>query len=424
MKLQILGNKMVLISPPYRSEGVEWYFRYQPQDYRVIDNHLGNTQDVKAMIKALGKRDVVVYSDVVFNHMANESFKRSDLNYPGDAVLNEYKTRRNYFEKQKLFGNLDQNLFSANDFHQPPRCITNYSDTGDVQFNRLCGGSGDRGLPDLKPNRWVVKQQQNYLKALKRLGVKGFRIDAAKHMSNEHINAVFTPSIIANTHVFGEVITTGNIGTTEYDRFLAPYLRETGHSAYDFPLFNTIRESFQFGGALSNLIDPLAFGKSLQPSKAITFVITHDIPNNAGFRYQIMGPQDEHLAYAYILGRDGGVPMVYTDHNESGDDRWVEAYKRSDIRNMIRFHNKTQGSGMQIIGHGDCFLLFKRDDKGVVGINKCGSNQEYWVDTDVYKLQRNKNYRNVFDGNDVEVIKTQWHRFVIPARQSKLWLLD
>jgi alpha-amylase len=57
---------------------------------------------------------------------------------------------------------------------------------------------------------------QYYLKALKHLGIKGFRIDAAKHMSNEHIKAVFTPSILANTHVFGEVI------KTQWHRFVIP----------------------------------------------------------------------------------------------------------------------------------------------------------------------------------------------------------
>ncbi len=55
-----------------------WWQRYQPQDYRVIDNALGNTTDFKNMVEALDHVGVLVYADVVFNHMANEAHLRSD----------------------------------------------------------------------------------------------------------------------------------------------------------------------------------------------------------------------------------------------------------------------------------------------------------------------------------------------------------
>ncbi len=82
----------------------------------------------------------------------------------------------------------------------------------------------------------VISQQQAYLQALKNLGVKGFRIDAAKHMPNSHMNAVLTSTIKSGVHVFGENITGGGAGDLEHDRFLAPYLSGTDHGAYDFPL--------------------------------------------------------------------------------------------------------------------------------------------------------------------------------------------
>ncbi len=327
-----LGYKEVLVAPPLKSEGNEWWGRYQPQDYRIIDNPLGNREDFKAMIDVLRGRGVVVYADIVFNHMANEAWKRKDLNYPGSEVLQKYKDNRNYYERQKIFGDLNNNLFSKNDFHLPRKCISNYNDVGDVQYNRLCSGQGDPGLPDLYANNWVIEQQKTYLQGLKAMGVKGFRVDAAKHMKIEHINNVFTKEIMSGMHVFGEIITQGGAGNAEYDNFLQPYLQFTRHGAYDFPLFSTIRKAFKSDGSLSSLADPLGYGLALENNRANTFVITHDIPNSEGFRYQIMHIQDEHLAYAYILGRDGGVPMVYSDHNESGDQRWLDAYKRSDIK--------------------------------------------------------------------------------------------
>lgn len=115
----------MLISPALKSSGNEWWARYQPQDLRVIDSPLGNKTDLQTLIKTLQDYGVEVYSDVVFNHMANESWKRSDLNYPGSEVLASYTNQAYYYQQQKLFGDLSHNLFSQNDFH-PEGCITDW----------------------------------------------------------------------------------------------------------------------------------------------------------------------------------------------------------------------------------------------------------------------------------------------------------
>lgn len=427
------GYRMVLVSPPLKSSGNQWWARYQPQDYRVIDNPLGNTRDFQEMINTLKQQNIVVYSDIVLNHMANEASQRADLNYPGQAILNQYASRPGYFENLKLFGQLNSQLFSAADFHAPG-CISNYDNPWQVQNLRLCGSPPDPGLPDLTPNKRVIDQQQAYLKSLKSLGVKGFRVDAAKHMSTEHINRVFTPDIKSNVHVFGEIITSGGAGTGEYDNFLKPYLQQTGHSAYDFPLFSTIFTAFKPSGSLSQLVDPLAYGQALQPQRAVTFVTTHDIPNNQGFRYLIMDPVDETLAYAYLMGRDGGVPMVFSDHNESAEQhpedsgRWQNAYQSSHLRNMVHFHNRSQGQPMKMIAHNDCALLFTRgrvDAQGIVGINKCGFSQSFPVDTGQVKFFWFRNYRDVLDSSAESIhIASKHYSFSIPARTARMWLLE
>lgn len=417
-----LGYKKVLVSPAYKSTGSAWWARYQPQDYRVIDNPLGDTNDFKAMVNALKAKGVDVYADIVFNHMANESAIRSDLNYPGTTILNQYSASSTYYNSNKLFGDLSTNLFGSGDFH-PAGCITNWNDPGHVQYWRLCGGGGDTGLPDLDSNSWVIAQQKAYLQTLKNYGVKGFRVDAAKHMTNYHINAVFDSGIKSGVHVFGEIITSGGAGNTEYDNFLAPYLSSTGHNAYDFPLFASIRSAFSYSGSMNQLVDPAAYGQALPASKAVTFTVTHDIPLNDGFRYQIMNATDETLANAYILGRDGGTPMMYSDHNESGDNRWVNLYKRTDIANMIKFHNGVQGRSMDIVNYSDCFIMFRREHVGIVGINKCGSGQDVWVDTNAEGLWWYRNYKDTLTGN-TQYITSQWHNFHIPARSARMWLMQ
>lgn len=413
------GYAAVLVAPPLKSEGSQWWARYQPQDYRVIDHPLGNTQSFRSMINTLNAWGVKVYADIVLNHMANEAAQRPDLNYPGSRILGLYAANRSYWNNQRLFGDLNNNFLSSWDFG-PANCISNYSDVFQVQNWRLCGAPPDPGLPDLIGNSWVVQQQQAYLWALKNMGVAGFRIDAAKHMPIAHINAVLSMGLKSNMHVFGEVIT-GGVGELEHDRFLRPYLDGTGHGAYDFPLFNQIRLAFQFGGSLNRLVDPLAFGQALPSDRAVTFTVTHDIPNNAGFRYLILDPTDETLAYAYILGRNGGVPLLYSDNNESGDNRWVNAYLRSDLRAMIRFHNANQGNDMQVLSYSDCHLIFRRGNRGIVGINKCGSTINATVNMAGSVLWWNTDYRDVLTGNITRITGNN-HSFSLPARSARLWM--
>jgi len=418
-----LGYDKVLVAPAYKSTGNQWWARYQPQDLRIIESPLGNTHDFKDMIAALKSKGVETYADIVLNHMANESWKRSDLNYPGSELLSNYAANSDHYNSISIFGNIQNGWLGASDFH-PAGCISNYGNPGDVQYWRLCGGNGDTGLPDLDPNNYVVAQQKSYLNALKAMGVTGFRVDAAKHMSNYHINAVFTNDIKNGVHVFGEIITSGGAGDGSYDNFLAPYLNGTGHSAYDFPLFASIRSAFNSGGSMNQLVDPGAYGQALPNSRAVTFTTTHDIPNNSGFRYQIMDGTDEHLATAYIMGRDGGVPMIYSDHNESNDgSRWVNMYKRNDIKGMLKFHNGTKNRGMQIMSNNNCILLFNREHVGVVGINKCSGGQDIWVNTANHNLWWNTNYRDTLS-NDVQRITSQWHKFYLPGRQARMWLKD
>lgn len=419
-----LGYKKVLVSPAYKSSGDEWWARYQPQDLRIIQSPLGDTTDFKEMVQALKSKGVETYADIVLNHMANESWKRDDLNYPGAEILTSYTADSAYYNSIKLFGDLNTNYVGASDFH-PAGCITDWGNPGEVQYWRLCGGDGDTGLPDLDPNYWVVAQQQAYLQALKNLGVTGFRVDAAKHMNSYHINQVFNDDIKSGMHIFGEIITSGGAGDSSYDSFLAPYLNDTTHGAYDFPLFASMRSAFGMGGSMNQLVNPGAYGQALPGSRSVTFSITHDIPTNDGFRYQIMDSTDEYLANAYITGRNGGVPMIYSDHNESNDgSRWVDLYKRADIQGMLKFHNATQGTGMQVMSNNDCILLFKRDHKGIVGINKCDSGQDIWVDTSVHNLWWYKNYRDTLDAADVQYINSTWHKFYLPPRQARMWLME
>nr|WP_117233214.1 alpha-amylase family protein [Vibrio maerlii] len=401
-----LGYKTVLVSPPMKSlktdSGTQWWQRYQPQDYRVIDNQLGNTVQFKAMVEELKAYDLRVYVDVVFNHMANESSIRDDLEYPNHNDLRDYAKHKAYFDKQKLFGELSQPLFTEDDFEEAFG-IEDWKDKWQVQSGRISGGPSDPGLPTLRANANVVKQQQNYLLALKDMGVKGFRIDAAKHMTLEHLELVWTEEITEGVHIFGEIITDGGATAEEYEIFLEPYLNRTRLGAYDFPLFNTVFEAMAEDGSLESLINPYCFGQALSRMRAITFAITHDIPNNDVFMDLVMDEEMEWLAYAYIMGRDGGVPLIYTDldtsgiKDEAGLPRWKDAWRNPKMVAMIAFHNSVHGEVMESISATEDTLLFSRGEKGYVALNKADKGCVFEVKSEqpLYDCLSGKTYQSL-----------------------------
>ncbi|BBM67077.1 alpha-amylase [Vibrio alfacsensis] len=376
-----LGYGSVLVSPPMKSAQDErWWQRYQPQDYRVIENALGNTIDFRNMVEALAQVGVLVYADVVFNHMANEAHLRRDLQYPRQDVMDAYQEQAAKYQDLLLFGDLSKPLFDETDFVEPFG-IKDWKDKWEVQNGRITGGPKDPGLPTLRVCPNVIEQQRAYLNALKALGVKGFRIDAAKHMTLEHLKQVWTDEITRDVHIFGEIITDGGATVEEYELFLEPYLKETRLGAYDFPLFSTIFKAFSKKGSFKSLIDPYCFGQALSNGRAITFAVTHDIPNNDVFLDLVMDEESEWLAYAYILGRDGGVPLIYTDLDTSGikgkegKPRWKNAWKDERMAKMIAFHNLVHGEPMTVLEGNDDMLALQRGDKGILVLNKSSRAQ-------------------------------------------------
>lgn len=411
-----LGYKYVLVSTPAKSDGGLWWARYQPQDYRVIDHPLGNKQTFSRMIEQLHTAGVKVIADIVLNHMANEAHKRQDLFYPGQSVLADYADRAEYFEANRLFGDLSENFLSAYDFNSSG-CITNYRDPGNVQFGRICSDPKDAGLPDLNANAWVISVQQNYINALKDLGVAGFRIDAAKHMPVSHINAVFTDEILEGSFVFGEVITYGGVDTWEYRAFLEPYLLGTDHLAYDFPLLTTIKYAFSPNGRLEDLAFARERGLALSVQRAITVATTHDIANSQ-FEYFLLTPEDELLASAYIIAMGQGMPLIYSETDDPGRRRWKDFHSRALIADMIAFHNNMIEEETRFIYASKCLIAVARGDRGLLTLNKCGGTITPSINVSGIFPQDSQ-----FVSNDGRTIRTQNNTLNVEfkSRQITVW---
>lgn len=416
-KIAELGYGAILIAPPLYSDerGPEWWQRYQPKDYRVVRSYLGGKKQLEQAIQALHASNVRVYADVVFNHMANEKSARNDpYNFPGDRELARYLSEAESFERDRLYGDLSVGLFCQRDFN-PQGDICNWNDLHESQELWLSG------LPDLDLNDWVVEQQKACLSALNRLGFDGYRIDAIKHLPYDHIARVFQTEILNGKFVFGEALTCND---HEECLFLWPLLYITSISFYDFPLHETLRRTFSTTGSMRELVNPAANGQALHWSRAVTFSITHDIPNNDGFRWQMLDPQDEFLANVYIMGRDGGIPLVFSDHNQSAArynsdrNRWNEAWSRQDTAGMIAFHNAVHGTPQRPLFEHDGFIVFARGDRGIVAINKTDEWQHPRIWTNGLKQGR---YHCMIHGYDMQV-SGEWFDLGIPPRQAQMWL--
>ncbi len=159
-----------------------------------------------------------------------------------------------------------------------------------------------------------------YLRRLVRLGADGFRFDAAGAIPPEFLRwALPTLGTVA---AFGEIVS-HRVGD------LHPYLDVSGLRMLDFPLLSTLREALAPGGDLRVLRDPAAFGRALDPARAVGFVRNHDIErgqaNDKGidetaYRTRFGVGWDEasgrldrtsvDLAHAYLFAREGGTPYV------------------------------------------------------------------------------------------------------------------
>lgn len=409
------GFGAILIPPILYSDpnSEYWWQRYQPKDYRILLSQLGTKKELETIISNAHNKNLKIYADIVINHMANEA--RDDrYNFPGEKELANYKKKRQYFNDNMLYGDLSKGIFSPYDFNTPDG-IDNWNDREDVVYGEL------GGLPDLNSNDWVLEQQRILFQKLCEMEFDGFRIDAIKHITEKKIDNIADADFTKNKFIFGEVLTTNE---KEEDVFMAPFLEETHITAYDFPLFTTLRDAFSLGGNLKTLIDPQAYGNALPWYRSLTFTINHDLPYNDTFRTLMLSGHDEHLANAYILGRDGGVPLIFSDNNESSyecdKNRWKDSHLRYDIIQMINFHNSVHGLPMIMLYENENCIIFRRGAKGIVAINKSDSwhNVNIWT----WGMENPAKYRCQIHQHEMTLNGSSYFNLAVPPRAAQMWL--
>src|SRR5213592_3109886 len=163
------GFTAVQVSPPQEhsiTPNHDWSERYQPVSYSLARSRSGTDIELADMVTRCNKVGVGIIADAVINHMTN-------FPSPGTGSNGTAYTKYEY-----------PGLYTASDFHTPC-ALNNYQSAANVQDCELFS------LPDLKTESPSVRQKiAGYLIALARLGVAGFRIDAAKHIQQVDLNEI------------------------------------------------------------------------------------------------------------------------------------------------------------------------------------------------------------------------------------------
>lgn len=320
-RLRRLGASHVLVSPPQLSHSsASWWGRYQPVDFTRIEGPLGDAGDLHGLCRAAREQGLAIVVDAVLHHLSNES---RYIRMRGNRILS---AQYPYFSARDLAG-----------------------------VHRLGRG---RGLPILDTSSaWVRSQLREYLRRLYDLGVRGFRFDSAKHM-NPHLFPELLAGLPPMLH-FGELV----YGSP--DDFPPAYWASM--RAYDFPLAAAMRSAFAPGGDLGSLLSP----RALWGPHSVPFVNHHDlVKNRSGFSaFRVADGLDRRLAYAYMLARGEGAPLVY-----GGDLRYAE------VKAGMEFHRQTVGLTVRPVAANRTVLALARGGTALLGINKGGSSHALSVE--------------------------------------------
>jgi len=325
------GYSHVQIAPAQKSNpSDQWWARYQPVDYSVIEGK-GTEAELKRLIKKAHGCGIKVIADVVFNHMASlDAFK--DLNFPG---------------------------IPASNFHA--KCDINYNDGNrDSEVNCWLGG-----LPDLDQSKpAVVAAQKKHLKKLLSLGIDGIRFDAAKHMPADALKKYMdyiNQQSKGNAWNYLEVIEDSDTRGEDYNSVAA---------VEDFILYRSMKAAFVLGGDLRSL----RVAGAIPDPRSVTFGRNHD--NIRELNTQAIDPytdrSDAFLATAFVLARENGTPLVFNwDNLDNAFIKFGVKFRRTMVERQKAGANVKENV-LSVID-SPTVLIMERGGEGFFVVNKASA---------------------------------------------------
>ncbi len=386
------GVAAVQVSPPQEHSIVpshDWSERYQPVSYSIARSRSGTEAQFVDMVTRCRAVGVGIIVDAVINHMTN--FPSPGLGSNGTA-----------YSKYDYPG-----LYAPSDFH--PACrVTDYQDAANVQDCELLG------LPDLNTGLPSVRQTiAEYLLMLARLGVEGFRIDAAKHIQQVELDDILA---LVNTalasegrplpYVFLEVIGGAGEALSPRDYFGEGYASGGAADITEFTFVGVGNKFRGVGGEYLAQLDPngppgsrfseAAWGL-LPADKALVFLQNHDTQRQCGIGYR--DGDTFRIANVWMLAQPYGFPKILSGYafdcplgsamgppsDANGHTnpvvcaasletatigQWVCEHRDPYIRSMIGFRRVVAGTAIvDWWDNGANAIAFSRGDRGFVALN-------------------------------------------------------
>ncbi|KAG5345659.1 AMY1 amylase, partial [Acromyrmex charruanus] len=366
--------------------GRPWFERYQPISYKIISRS-GNKSEFSNMVKRCNKAGVRIYVDAVINHMTVN-------------IRPAYGVGRSSAQPDKL--RYPAVPYSSKDFNHPTCTIQNYNNATEVRNCELSG------LHDLDQSKlYVRKKIVQFLNSLIDLGVAGIRIDAAKHMWPNDLNAIYKgikklsskngfPQN-AESYIYQEVIDLGGeaVNKFEYNDFA---------SVIEFLYGIILGKMFRGQDSLTRLqtFNDTDTWKLMPSGDALIMIDNHDNQRGHGaggatiLTYK--NPKPYKMAAAFMLAYPYGHPRImssfaFTDPNQgppadsygniispkivNGEcvNGWVCEHRWPQIYRMVQFRNLVNGENVHNWwSNGKNQIAFSRGAKGFIAFNVEGSS--------------------------------------------------
>ncbi|HET7234689.1 MAG TPA: alpha-amylase family protein [Longimicrobium sp.] len=389
------GYAAVQVSPPQehsvQASGT-WSERYQPVSYTVERSRSGTGAEFRAMVARCGAAGVGVYVDAVINHMTN-------VPSPGVGSNGTAYSKYSY-----------PGLYAPADFHAPCT-VSDYASAANVQDCELYG------LPDLDTGSPTVRGKiAEYLLGLARMGVAGFRIDAAKHIQQVELDSIVgrvNRTLAAEgrplPYWFAEVSAGAGEALGPSDYFGLGYASGGAADITEFT-FRGVGDKFLGTGGqhLSQLnpnglpgsrFSPEAWGL-IPADKAVVFLENHDTQRQGGIGYRDAAAY--RLASVWMLAQPYGYPSVLSGYafdratlsgtqmgppsdgsgatlpvacaarlEAAAPGDWVCEHRDPAVLRMVAFRREVAGTD---VNHwwddGANAIAFSRGAKGFVAINR------------------------------------------------------
>lgn len=362
------GFSAVQVSPPQEHLSTEysyWWERYQPVSY-IINSRSGNEDQFKSMVSRCNNAGIDIYVDAVINHMSG--FEN------GVGFSGTHFTHFNY-----------ENLYEYKDFHHCGRNnddnIVNFNDRYELFNCELLN------LADLNTSSAHVRNRiTEYLNKLLDFGVRGFRIDAAKHIDPSDLMQIKN-GLKHKPYILQELIVNPGepISYNEYES-----IGDVSVFSYSFLVGQAFKQNKL--GALRNI--NMGLPKS---EEAIVFIDNHDL-QRIFERSSLLTYQEDvatfQLAQVFMLTWPYGYPQVFSgynmkdfnqgppvdelrrtksvlDSNNKCNPNWTCEHRLTEVSNLVRFRNYTNDAFYisDWWSNGSDQIAYSRGPLGYVVIN-------------------------------------------------------